>query len=68
MKTLKKFLLGLSLVGLGIFGTIGWQNYVVDFNVEVSADSTKVDSLIVTPEVSPEVVTPDTAKSDTTKK
>lgn len=67
MKTIKKFFLGLFLVGLGICGTIGWQNYVIDFNIEVSADSTKVDSLKVIPEVSPEV-TSDTTKSDTTKK
>lgn len=68
MKTFKKLLLGLSLVGLGIFGTIGYQNYSIDFNIGVSADSTKVDSLEVIPEVSPEAVTSDTTKADTTKK
>jgi len=66
MKIIKNLFIGLTLIGVGIFGTIGYQNYVIDFNVEVTADSTKVDSSKVVIEISP-VVADTTVKADSAK-
>lgn len=60
---MKKFFINLSLVLLGIFGTIGFQEYFSDDEQATPAnDSTQVDSASV---VVPVVV--DTAKSDSAK-
>lgn len=65
---MKKFIINVSLIGIGIFGTIGFQMYFPcsDEQATCPSDSTKVDSTVV-PEVSPAVLSPDTAKRDSVK-
>lgn len=65
---MKKFFINVSLIGIGIFGTIGFQMYFTcaDEQAVTTSDSTKVDSTVV-PEVSPELLSPDTAKKDSVK-
>lgn len=65
---MKKFIINVSLIGLGIAGTIGFQMYFPcsDEQATCTSDSTKVDSTVV-PEVSPAVTTQDTAKKDSIK-
>lgn len=60
---MKKFLINLSLVASGIFGTLGFQMYFTcgDEQAICTSDSTKVDSVVV-----PEVIM-DTAKTDSVK-
>lgn len=60
---MKKFLINLSLVASGIFGTLGFQMYFTcaDEQATCTTDSTKVDSTIVP------VVIQDTAKTDSVK-
>lgn len=62
---MKKFFINVFLIGIGIFGTIGFQMCFpcADEQAVTTSDSTKVDSAIV-PEVSPAVLSPDTAKND----
>lgn len=65
---MKKFLINVSLIGLGIVGTIGFQMYFPcgDEQSTCTSDSLKVDSATVVSEIS-HVVT-DTIKADSTKK
>lgn len=65
---MKKLIINVSLIGLGIAGTIGFQLYFpcADEQAVTTSDSTKVDSAIV-PEVSPDILSPDTAKKDSVK-
>lgn len=64
---MKKFFINVLLVGIGIGGTIGFQMYFPcdDEQATCASDSTKVDSTVVVPEVSPAVT--DTAKADSVK-
>lgn len=65
---MKKFFINLFFVVLGVGGTIGFQICFPcdDEQATCASDSTKVDSTVVVPEVSPSVA--DTAKADSTKK
>lgn len=65
---MKKFIISLTLIGLGIAGTLGYQYCFpcCDEQAICASDSTKVDSVVV-PEVSPTVLAPDTAKKDSVK-
>lgn len=65
---MKKFFINVSFVVLGIGGTLGFQMYFTcaDEQAVTTSDSTKVDSAIV-PEVSPDILSPDTAKKDSIK-
>lgn len=65
---MKKVIINLSLIGLGIVGTLSIQTYLpcTEDATTTASDSTVVDTLKVITEVSP--VVSDTAKVDSTKK
>lgn len=66
---MKKLIINLFCIAIGIFGTLGYQLYFpcCDQQATCTSDSTKVDSVKVVTEVSPTVIVSDTVKNDSVK-
>lgn len=65
---MKKVIINLSLIGIGIIGTITIQTYFPcdESATTTTSDSTAVDSVKVISEI--KVISQDTVQADTTKK